>query len=266
MKKVFQSFCILIVLCIIMSCTAFAIDLPKPTNEFFVNDFADVIDEETEKDIMAIGASLYKQTTAQVVVVTVDSLDGCDVDEYALELGREWGVGDEDKNNGVVLLMAVSERKVAIQVGYGLEGRLTDGKTGRILDKYAAPYLKDNDYSKGLSEAYKAIVAEVYEEYDVTPQVDYGIDEYSDNTSDAFDTVVSLIIVAVVLLIIFGGRRGRRRFFFGPFFGGFHGGFHGGSGGNDDFFGGSSHSGGSFGGGFSGGGGSFGGGGSSRGF
>ena len=249
-----------------MSCTAFAIDLPKPTNEFFVNDFADVIDEETEKDIMAIGASLYKQTTAQVVVVTVDSLDGYDVDEYALELGREWGVGDEDKNNGVVLLMAVSERKVTIQVGYGLEGRLTDGKTGRILDKYAVPYLKDNDYSKGLGEAYKAIVTEVYEEYDVTPQVDYNIDEYSDNTSDAFDTVVSLIIVAVVLLIIFGGRRGRRRFFFGPFFGGFHGGFHGGSGGNDDFFGGSSHSGGSFGGGFSGGGGSFGGGGSSRGF
>ncbi|MGN0572452.1 MAG: TPM domain-containing protein, partial [Acutalibacteraceae bacterium] len=76
-----------------MSCTAFAIDLPKPTNDFFVNDFADVIDEETENDIMAIGASLYKQTTAQVVVVTVDSLDGYDVDEYALELGREWGVG-----------------------------------------------------------------------------------------------------------------------------------------------------------------------------
>ena len=100
-----------------MSCTAFAIDLPKPTNEFFVNDFADVIDEETENDIMAIGASLYKQTTAQVVVVTVDSLDGYDVDEYALELGREWGVGDEDKNNGVVLLMAVSARAATIQVG-----------------------------------------------------------------------------------------------------------------------------------------------------
>ncbi len=266
MKKIFQSFCILIVLCIIMSYTAFAIDLPKPTNEFFVNDFADVIDEETENDIMAIGASLYKQTTAQVVVVTVDSLDGYDVDEYALELGREWGVGDEDKNNGVVLLMAVSEREVTIQVGYGLEGRLTDGKTGRILDNYAVPYLKDNDYSKGLSEAYKAIVTEVYEEYDVTPQVDYDMDEYYNDDSDAMDRVVSLIIIVIVLLIIFGGRHSRRRFFFGPFFGGFHGGFHGGSGGNDDFFGGSSHSGGSFGGGFSGGGGSFGGGGSSRGF
>ena len=162
--------------------------------------------------------------------------------------------------------MAVSERKVTIQVGYGLEGRLTDGKTGRILDNYAVPYLKDNDYSKGLSEAYKAIATEVYEEYDVTPQVDYDMDEYYNDDSDAMDRVVSLIIIVIVLLIIFGGRHGRRRFFFGPFFGGFHGGFHGGSGGNDDFFGGSSHSGGSFGGGFSGGGGSFGGGGSSRGF
>ena len=151
----------------LLSFSVMAIDLPQPTNDFFVNDFADVIDDNIETELQAIGASLYNQTTAQVVVVTVESLDGYEVDEYALELGREWGVGSEDTDNGVVLLLSETDRQVTIQVGYGLEGCLPDGKTGRILDNYAIPYLRNDDFSTGLCEAYKAIVSVVCEEYGV---------------------------------------------------------------------------------------------------
>lgn len=265
MKKLTFTTVLAVIAAVLWSFTAFAADVkksnyPNPSEKFFVNDFANVLSDSDEDEIMKIGAALYKQTTAQVVVVTVNSLDGYNVKDYALELGRKWGVGDKEKNNGVVLLLAVSERQVTIQVGYGLEGRLTDGKTGRILDKYAIPYLKNNDFSTGLSEAYKAIVSEVYEEYGVAPPEDYKLDEYSDydvSDSNALEIIRVIIVIIIILIVIFR-RRGRRRVYFGPFFGG----FDNGSNGSGGFFSG----GGSSGGGFSGGGGSFGGGGSSRGF
>ncbi len=259
MKKLFSILSICLVLSVLLSVSSFAVKLPEPTNEFFVNDFAGVINEEDKNELMKTGENLFVKTGAQVVVVTVDTLDGADVSEYALELGRKWGVGDKEENNGVVLLLSVSERQVTIQVGYGLEGRLPDGKTGRILDKYAIPYLKNNDFSTGLAEAYKAIVSEVYAEYGETPPE--NLDDYETNDlqdSNAYKIIRTIILIIVILVLIFGRRR-RRHIFFGPFYGGFHGG-------GDSFGGGSSFGGDSSGGGFSGGGGSFGGGGSSRGF
>lgn len=269
MKKINKVFIVTLILSTFLSVSATAIDLPEPTSNFFVNDFADVIDSETEDELQSIGASLYNQTTAQVVVVTVDSLDGYEVSEYALELGREWGVGSEETNNGVVLLLSESDRQVTIQVGYGLEGCLPDGKTGRILDNYAIPYLSEDDFSTGLYEAYKAIVAVVCEEYGVELSSDYNIESYEDTESDmgAIIAIAFVIIIAIsvfdLVLRKFNGGSGHGGSHHG---GGYYGGhtYHGGSGRSGGF-----HSGGSFrggGGGFRGGGGSFGGGGSSRGF
>lgn len=258
MKKLFSVFCFVLIISVLLSVSSFAVKLPEPTKDFFVNDFANVLDEEDEKELMTIGENLFVKTGAQVVVVTVDTLDGAAVSDYALELGRKWGVGDKEKNNGVVLLLSVSERKVTIQVGYGLEGRLTDGKTGRILDNYAIPYLKNDEFSMGLTETYKAIVSEVYAEYGETPPENLNeYDSYDVSDSTAFKVIRTIILIIVILVLIFGRRR-RRHIFFGPFYGGFHGG--------GDSFGGGSSFGGGRGGGFSGGGGSFGGGGSSRGF
>ncbi len=268
MKRFNKVLTVALALLILLSVGVTAIDLPKPTNNFFVNDFANVIDDETEEELQAIGVSLYKQTTAQVVVVTVNSLDGYDVAEYALELGREWGVGSEAEDNGVVLLMSVDDRQVTIQVGYGLEGCLPDGKTGRILDSYAIPHLSYDDYSTGLSEAYKVLVATVCEEYGVELSDDYNLDlyEYDDTEENVDDRIMMAIYIIFMIIIVlslilskkFGGGSHRGG---GTPYGGHT--YRGGS------FTGGFHSGGSFrggGGGFRGGGGSFGGGGSSRGF
>jgi len=236
----------LVVMLFSISCFA----QPAATSEFFVNDFADVLNEETENQILAIGAQLQKDTTAQLVAVTVDTTDGQEINEYTLNLGRKWGVGQEDKNNGVVLLVAVEDREISIQVGYGLEGRLNDSKVGRILDNYAVPYLKDNNFSEGLENAYKALTSEIYAEYDIEMPENFDLPEALPEEDEDID-ILSVIIFIIVLLVIFSGGR------FLPFFhfGGFHGGGFGGG-----FRGGSS------GGGFRGGGGSFGGGGASRGF
>lgn len=267
MKKI-KIIAIVFLLLVAFSFSVFAIDLPQPTNNFFVNDFADVISSEHESEILNIGADLYNQTEAQVAVVTVDSLDGYDVEEYALELGREWGVGSEESNNGVVLLLSVNDRQVTIQVGYGLEGCLTDAKTGRILDTYAIPYLFDDDFSTGLSEAYKAIISVICEEYGIELVEGYQVYDYhneSDDELSASDIIIAIFIIITFLTVFRKGGRGGlfRTILLGRMFGThfddddthFGGGFHGGSSGG---FG--------VGGGFRGGGGSFGGGGSSRGF
>ena len=268
MKKIF-ALLIAVILLISLSFSSFAINLPKPTNDFFVNDFVNIIDEDDESEILKIGADLYEQTTAQVVVVTIDSLDGYDVDEYALELGREWGVGSKETNNGVVILLSLSDRKISIQVGYGLEGCLNDGKVGRILDDYAIPHLSNNDFSTGLIETYKAVAYVVCEEYGVELNPDYEINIYDthdsgdDHLEDFFGTLIAAIIIIIIVTVLlnksqggssgnggshYGGGSYRGRTYYGGFSSGSRGGFSGGGGG------------------FRGGGGSFGGGGSSRGF
>ena len=224
---------------------------PSPTSAFFVNDFADVVTAKDEQIMCAAGQALDRQTTAQVVLCTVETLDGKALETYSLELGREWGIGSKEKNNGVLILFAEQERKLRVEVGYGLEGDLPDGKTGRLMDVYAMDLLREDRFSEGLTALYQALVNEVYLAYgdevsDYTP-----IDEVSDEPSAWAKLIAGLVILALIFLF-----RGRGGFFPLMFFGG------GGSGGG--------HSSGGFGGGgfggFSGGGGSFGGGGASRGF
>lgn len=244
-------------------------EYPKPTTDFFVNDFAGCLSSDDAAYMQSLGEALYKATKAQVVVVTVESLDGESIEDYAIGLGREWGIGDEETDSGVLLLLSSGDREVRIEVGYGLEGRLTDGKTGRILDNYAMPYLRNNDFSTGLRGAYAALVNEVYAEYGIETTTGEGMtvlantDEYDGSPSLGSQIVLFLPLGFVVLLVILsrifakhiggGGTGGHGGGFYG-------GGFYGGG----SFRGGGGFSGG--GGGFSGGGGSFGGGGSSRGF
>jgi len=143
-------------------------DYPSATGEFFVNDFADVLDQDTERSIVQIGMALEELTTAQVVVVTIDTLDGRDIDSYANELFRKWGIGQKDKNNGVLILDAVQDRMLRIEVGYGLEGALTDIETAKIRKEYMNPYLSQGDYDSGLLKGYIAVVNEVAAEYGIS--------------------------------------------------------------------------------------------------
>lgn len=256
MKKVSAAVLTVILLLMSLSVGAFAAKYPTPTQKFFVNDFADCISDADEQKMQSMAEELYKKTGAQVVCVTVNSLDGKDVRDYALGLGREWGIGSKN-NDGVLLLLSVEERQIDIEVGYGLEGALPDGKTGRILDNYAIPYLKSDDFSTGLREAFSALIGETATEYGVEVNgSSLAPDEDEDEEYESSKAVIIDFIIFIIILLVIRKITGRTPFiFFGG--GGNHrsgGGFSGGG-----FSGGSS-------GGFSGGGGSFGGGGSSRGF
>lgn len=165
-RKIRYVFLVAILFLIILSSTSLAI--VSPTKDFFVNDYAGVLTEETKDYIMKTNIELQQKTGAQIVVVTVSSLDGQSVEEYATELFRKFGIGDSKKNNGILLLCSTGERRLRIEVGYGLEGAITDGKAGMIRDEYITPYLRNNNYNQGIKNGFSAILQEVTNEYNIT--------------------------------------------------------------------------------------------------
>lgn len=250
MKKIYTVFAALAVFLVLFSNVAIAADLPKPTKNFFVNDFANVISNADEEKMQQQGEALFKECGAQVVAVTVKSLNGEDLESYSLNLARSWRIGSDKNDDGILLLLAVDERKVRIEVGYGLEGALPDSKTGRILDTYGVDRFKKNDFSTGLAAVYDSLINEVYIEKGLDPADGYTpVEDYSLTTKEK---VITYGIIALIVLAFIFTNRGKRKRGFVYYGGGFGGGGFSGSG--------------SSGGGFSGGGGSFGGGGSSRGF
>lgn len=141
---------------------------PAPTSSIYVQDYAGVLNGETKATINSLGAKLAGATKAQVAVVTVKSIEGAAIEEYALAILRGWGIGDKTLNNGVLMLVAVNDRQSRIEVGYGLEGRLPDAKTGRIQDEYMIPYFQRGDYNAGILQGYKVLVKEAAAEYNVS--------------------------------------------------------------------------------------------------
>ncbi|HBC93101.1 MAG TPA: methanol dehydrogenase, partial [Pelotomaculum sp.] len=114
--------------------------VPQPSNQFYVLDQANVLDNSTEQTIVQTSAALAQKTKAQIVVVTINSLNETTPEEYALAILREWGIGDQSLNNGLLILVSPVEGVARIEVGYGLEGVLPDAKTGQIQDTYMLPY------------------------------------------------------------------------------------------------------------------------------
>lgn len=133
----------------------------NPTSDFYVNDYANILSSSTKDYIMEKSVALNKADGTQIVVVTVNSLDGEAIEDYAVELFRDFGIGDAKKNNGILILVSVNDRELRIEVGYGLEGIINDGKAGRIRDKYMIPYLKNNNWDEGIKNGYDAIYAEI---------------------------------------------------------------------------------------------------------
>ncbi len=127
-----------------------AAQLPAPSGA--VNDFAGVLTADEERALTALVQEVEDATTAEIAVATVTGLDGMSVDEYATRLFAEWGVGQADKDNGVLILVAPAEREMRIEVGYGLEGVLPDGLAGQIIRETFLPKFRDNQYGAGIVE------------------------------------------------------------------------------------------------------------------
>ncbi|MDP2389803.1 MAG: TPM domain-containing protein, partial [Acidobacteriota bacterium] len=123
--------------------------LPKPDG--YVNDFAGILDAATRARLEQRLKEVEAASSSEIAVATVKSLEGMSVEEYTTRLFKEWGVGQEKTDNGVLILVAPNDREIRIEVGYGLEGVLPDGLAGEIRDEQFLPRFRDDDYSGGIS-------------------------------------------------------------------------------------------------------------------
>lgn len=237
---------------------ALAQEFPKLTGR--VVDEAHLLSPEQVGALDAKLAALEQQSQRQVVVVTVPGLQGYDIADYGYKLGRAWGIGDKGRNDGALLIVAPTERKVRIEVGYGLEGIITDGLSSDIIRNTIVPRFKANDYAGGIDAATDQIITQLRLPDDEARKVAALAQANQDKAAEPrfdFGTVVFLIVFFFFFVLPFlrAMRGGGRRYGGSPGVMIFPSGGWGGGGGGSDWGGG--------GGGFSGGGGSFGGGGSS---
>ena len=221
-----------------------------------VVDEAGILSTTTREDLDAMLAEHERATGEQVVVVTLKSLQGYDIADYGYQLGRHWGIGEKGQNTGALLIVAPNERKVRIEVGYGLEDKLTDAQSRVIIEQVILPQFRSGDFNAGVRDG-TAEMLRVLGGGETTESADSeaGGGRYTDSASwieILFNLAATLFLCFLLLSWTFNlFHPGRRRMGSGMWIGGL--------GGGDSFGGGSS-------GGFSGGGGSFGGGGASGGW
>ncbi|WMJ80754.1 TPM domain-containing protein [Clostridium sp. MB40-C1] len=235
---------------------------PQPTNLKYVNDYVGILDNSSKEYIVSVGKELEDKTGAQAVVVIIDSLKEEEIRNYGARLFRNWGIGQKDKDNGLLILLSMKEKRWSVEVGRGLEGALPDILTNRVMEEVAIPEFKKNDFSKGIKNAYSVFSDYIGKEYGVSLEKNEKINfNYEKGTSRKGSSMPLYIVVGLIFIDIVFNRARVIRFiiqliFWNSFFGGGPGGRGGGPWGG----GGSSGGGfGGFGGGDTGGGGSSGG-------
>jgi uncharacterized protein len=154
---------ITIVLVVVSAAAAYAVDIPRmPRNH--VVDLAGIVDDSVEMKLNGYLLELEQKTTAQVVVLTISSLEGESLEDLSLEVAEKWRLGQKDRDNGVLILVALQERKYRFEIGYGLEGALPDSLVGTIGRQYIVPYFRKGDYSNGTAAAVLAVAGEIAKE------------------------------------------------------------------------------------------------------
>lgn len=184
----------------------------RPAPPRLVNDFAGILNQSEINNLEVQLVQFARETSTQIVVVTVPDLEGYDAGDYAFRLGEKWGVGQQGKDNGLVILVKPKtgneQGRIFIATGYGLEGILPDAVVnGTIIDNEMIPYFKQNDYYRGLESGIKVIM-------DIT-RGEYTAEYYQKNYTKK-GSGIPVFIILILLFVIIPALRGRKRRFFSP--------------------------------------------------
>lgn len=229
-------------LALMLAVAARADEPPIPAPRGFVNDFAGVLDGATAAHLENLIGELRAKTGAEIAVVTVESTQPLTVFDYAMKVAEAWKPGGKSKDNGVVFLVAVRDRKLHIVTGYGVEGALPDGRVGEIRDQLIVPRFKAGDFAGGIRAGTEALAGVIAQDARMTLS-GAGAPPRPHRARGGIGLIPLLVLLAFVVilfqtglwpLLFIGNRRGG---FFGDSFGG--GGFGGSSGGFGGFGGGS---------------------------
>jgi uncharacterized protein len=257
----------LAVFCLVfaLACTAAPEDIKKIHPTGYVTDLAGVIQPETKARLEALCAELEQKTGAQMAIVTVHSLEGQSIENYAVDLYKQLGVGSKKDNRGVLLLVSPDERKYRIEVGYGVEPVINDARAGDA-GRAMVPFLRRGDFSGAIETAAWQLAKYIADDRGVTLSGQPPVRQVQHRDERSHGGIPIWVIIGIFLLIWFisrssgGGRSGGSGWWIWPLMGGWGGGGRGGGWGGGGFGGGSGGGGfGGFGGGSSGGGGASGG-------
>ena len=227
---------------IVLSCGAQEVRFPSPRG--FVNDFAGVLSPGAKAELEGLSKLVEEKTTAEIVVVTVDSTAPLTIEQYAVELFQKWGIGKKGTDNGILVLVSVKDRKVRIEVGYGLEGAVTDLQSKIIIQDLMIPQFKKGDFSMGVAQGVVMLTKLVRDEYGVEldlSEVKIATSVRGKRKASPLGSLLTLLFFMMIfgfrlgpLLFLMGGGggywSGGSSGSFGGGFGGFGGGMSGGGG------------------------------------
>jgi uncharacterized protein len=177
-----------------------AVEYPSPTG--YVNDFANIL---SPGDIARLNneiTAIEKNTTVEIAIVTVDSLQGVSVEEYAVKLFEKWGIGKKEKDNGLLILISKNDREYRIETGYGLEGTINAARAGRIGRDILEPNFKNGEYGKGLYEAVLEIKGLVENDPGVVAKYEGSVSQ--DAINDEINTLIVVSIFSIFSGIFIG--------------------------------------------------------------
>lgn len=211
---------IAILLLLLMCWPAAAWAVVEAPPEGYVADYANMLTDETEAYLIEKSRQLDEATGAQIVVVTVDFLDGMDIEDYAYTLFNDWGIGDAEKNNGLLLLLAIGEDNYWCMQGKGLEGVLSSGMLGDYLYEYLEPDFAKADYDAGVRKVFDALL-DWFDNYysvqgsnaagnDVTVPVQPVREQNSQNEDSSWFWLVVVLIIIVILISMNNRRKDRK--------------------------------------------------------
>jgi uncharacterized protein len=237
---------IILLLLFVLICSLQALDVPKLQGR--INDYATILSSPQIAELEKLLSDAEASTSSQIVVLIIPSLEDDALEDFSIRVLENWKIGQAKLDNGAMLLVSINDRKLRIEVGYGLEGMLTDLKSDYIIRNTIVPEFKQNNYFQGIYAGLQSMIGIINKEFDISPEqlAEFKKQKQEKNKSSHFP--FALIIFIIIILSNIGKKGGRGG---GGFFWGGIGGFGGGGSSSGGF------------GGFSGGGGSFGGGGSS---
>jgi uncharacterized protein len=174
----------------------------RPNPPRLVNDLANVLSPQEEQQLENQLVAYDDSTSNQIAVVLINTLNDYPIEEYATKLFREWGVGNKKNNNGVVILAAIEDRKIRIEVGYGLEGAIPDIIANHIIDNDIKPGFRSGDYYEGLSKAAGSIIKAAAGEYKAPAN-------YRKKKGGGSALPFGFLVFIIIMIVIFGGRNNR---------------------------------------------------------
>lgn len=202
MKKLLSTISLLLIAVVLIAQQNFDPEsLLKQKPNQLVNDYTGTLTAGQSQALESKLVAFNDSTSTQIAVVIVPTLNGKDVADFNIELGRAWGVGGKANNNGIVLLIAKNDRKLNIATGYGLEGALPDITAKQIIDQVIVPNFKGDDYYRGIEEGTDAIIQAVKGEYKAS-------DSYSSGSGSKIGSIIFWIVLLIIIIAISSGRGG----------------------------------------------------------